>query len=460
MYCTMILQPTIHYALRAVSLFLSGLATAAPAQTCWTVDSCIHYAIERNLALQNLRLDIRIAHENQTEAIGSLLPSVSTSGTVGKRMGRSVDPKTNQYTTSSFLESTMGIDISLPLFDGFQRINRIQFARLNKQLSNVTTQAEENRMAFEVVDAYYMYIFDRKMHALATEQRKLGERYHRQMLAYVELGLRSPADLQEVEARLQSDIYQETVKKKTEALSLLALKALLQLSASDTLLIACCDTDATEPPLSTDYAATAVYAESETALPEFRMMALRERTALKSLALATGALAPSIRADFSLYSSYYDTERRADGKTVPFGRQLKNNWNKYLGLRVSLPIFSGLSRLTAIRKERFRLQQVRNENARQRIALQKEIADACLSLQASAAEWRQAALQLKALSATLKTNEEKWAEGMVSVFELMEQRNRYISAKTELTRTRLQYDLKHRMVTFYRTGSFLHPATE
>lgn len=44
---------------------------------------------------------------------------------------------------------------------------------------------------------------------------------------------------------------------------------------------------------------------------------------------------------------------------------------------------------------------------------------------------------------------------MVSVFELMEKRNLYIQAKAELARTRLQYDLKHRMVEFYRTGSFL-----
>ena len=54
-----------------------------------------------------------------------------------------------------------------------------------------------------------------------------------------------------------------------------------------------------------------------------------------------------------------------------------------------------------------------------------------------------------------KGSYEKWEEGMVSVFELMEKRNLYIQAKAELARTRLQYDLKHRMVEFYRTGSFL-----
>lgn len=304
-------------------------------------------------------------------------------------------------------------------------------------------------------DFYYVYIFDRKMSALAAEQRKLSERYHEQMLEYVDLGLRSPSDLQEVKARLQSDIYQETVKKKIERLSFLALKELLQMRDSDTLSIADQDAGGEEPPILSSYSAPDIYAESETALPEFRMMDLRERASRKSLAIASGAFSPTIRADFSLYSGYYDTERNADGHIVSFGQQMKNNWNKYIGLRVSFPIFSGLSRFTAVRKERFRLQQIRNNNDRQRISLYKEIEDACLTLQASAEEYHQAVLQLKALTTTLKENEEKWEEGMISVFELMEKRNLYISAKAELVRTRLQYDLKHRMVEFYRTGSFL-----
>lgn len=424
------------------------------AQLSWTVDSCMRYAIEKNLTLKNSRLDTRIAREDFTAAIGDFLPSVGTNGAFGKRMGRSVDPKTNMYTTSSFLESTVGVDISLPVFDGFQRINRAQFTRLNKQLAGVTEKAEENRVAFEVMDAYYVYIFDRKMSALAAEQRKLSERYYEQMLEYVDLGLRSPSDLQEVKARLQSDIYQETVKVKTERLSLLALKELLQMHDSDTLVVADRKADGEVLPLLPAYSAPEIYAESETALPEFRMMGLKEKAARKSLAMASGAFSPSIRAEFSLYSGYYDTEREADGSIVSFGKQMKNNWNKYIGVRVSFPIFSGLSRFTAVRKERFRLQQVRNSNDRQRISLYKEIEDACLTLQASAEEHRQAQLQLEAATITLKENEQKWEEGMVSVFELVEKRNLYISAKAELVRTRLQYDLKHRMVEFYRSGSF------
>lgn len=448
-------QITSKYGWRIIGLLLLGQVATARAQEAWTVDSCMRYAIEKNLTLKNSRLDSRIAREDVTAAIGDFLPSVGTSGTFGKRMGRSVDPKTNMYTTSSFLESTVGIDISLPVFDGFKRINRAQFARLNRRLSGVAEKAEENRVAFEVMDACYVYLFDREMSALAAEQRKLSERYREQMVELVDLGLRSPSDLQEVKARLQSDIYQETVKNKTERLSLLALKELLQMRDGDALVLDDIGADGQALPLTATCSAAELYAESENVLPEFRMMDLREKAGRKSLAVASGAFSPSIRADFSLYSNYYDTERDADGHIVGFGKQMKNNWNKYIGLRVSFPLFSGLSRITAVRKERFRLQQIRNENDRQRLSLYKDIEDACLTLQASVEEYRQAKLQLEAATTILKENEEKWEEGMVSVFELMEQRNLYISAKAELARTWLQYHLKRRMVGFYRSGSFI-----
>jgi len=245
------------------------------------------------------------------------------------------------------------------------------------------------------------------------------------------------------------------VKGNSCRLSLLALKELLQMRGTDTLTISGDEITAREIPLIQDFSAEDVYMQSEEALPQFRIMDLREKASRKSLAIASGAFSPSIRAEFSLYSGYYDTERDAEGHITSFGDQMKNNLNKYIGVRVSIPIFSGLSRLTSVRKERFRLRKIRNDNDQQRISLYKEIEDACLSLQAAAQEHWQAELQLRTATTTLKENEERWEEGLISVFELMEKRNLYILAKAELMRTQLQYDLKDRMVRFYQSGSFL-----
>lgn len=425
------------------------------AQTVWTVDDCMQHAVRENLLLKNSRLDSRIAREDLTAAYGDFLPSVGATGSLGKRLGRSIDPKTNMYTSTSFMESTMGLNVSLPVFDGFTRVNRLQFRKLNKQISGLTEKAEENRIAFEVMDAFYRLRFDQKMYDLAVEQRRLSERYHEQMLEFVDLGMRAPSDLQEVKARLQSDIYQETVKENACRLSLLALKELLNMRDADSLSVYKGEEEETNLPLVSETEVSTLYAVSETVLPEFQAMELKERASRKSLAIASGAFSPSVKAEFSLYSGFYDTERNEAGEVIPFHNQMKNNLNKYIGVSVSLPLFNGLSRFTQVRKERFRLRQVQNKNEQLRLTLYKDIEDACISLRAAEEEHRQAVEQLRTSAITLKESEEKWEEGMLSVFELMEKRNLYITAKAELTRTRLQYDLKQRTVEFYRTGSFL-----
>lgn len=445
-----ITQQPFRKLLLLIFLFYMG---EAKGQEPWTVEDCMHYAVEQNLRLKNSRLDTRIAREDFTAAVGDFLPSVEAVGALGRRMGRSIDPETNLYTSSAFLESTLGLNISLPVFYGFTRVNRLQFRKLNKQIYGLSEKVEENRVAFEVMDAFYTLSFQEKIYELAIEQRKLSERYKEQMLEFVDLGMRSPSDLQEVNARLQSDVYQETVKANSTRLSLLALKELLNMTADDTLVITNEEQPEQNPilPLSSNE----LYAVSESVLPEFQVMELKEKASRKSLAIASGAFSPSVRAEFSLNSGYYGTMKDDSGGILPFNRQMENNLKKYIGLSVSFPLFSGFSRWTQVRKERFRLRQVRNENEQQRLALYKEIDEAYISLQAAADENRQALEQLRAATITLKENEEKWEEGMISVFELMEKRNLYISAKAELIRTRLQYDLKQRTVRFYQTGTFL-----
>ncbi len=438
----------------AIYFLLSFCLIQTKAQTYWSLDDCIRYGIERNLNLKNSRLDVRIAHEDYIGAIGRFLPEVSTSGSLGKRFGRSVDPKTNLYTSSSFVESNMGLNVSLPLFDGFTRINRLKFNRLNRHISKLNAKVKENDIAYQVMEAFYKLCFEEKMCRLAVEQRKLSEEYLTQTEEFLSLGLKSSSDLQEMKARLQSDIYQETVRENNCNSFLIYLKELLNLTASDSLQIAY-DADDATLSLQENTSVEDIYRQSEEVLPQFLAVQLQQKAARKSLALAAGKFSPSVWADFGLSSGYYDTERNEQGNVISLSDQLRNNQRKYIGISVSFPILSGLSRFTEVRKERLRVKQADNNAAQQKITLYAEIEDAVQQLRASIAEHRQALEQLRAEEISLRENEEKWAEGLISVFELMEKRNRYISAKAELSRTRLQYEIKSRTVGFYRTGTFI-----
>lgn len=442
--------------MRIFLVCLFFVSTIAEGQIQWSLDDCIRYGVQQNLKLRNRQLDVGIAAENYLGALGSFLPEVETSGNLGKRFGRSVDPKTNLYTHTAFVESNLGLNVSVPLFAGFTRINRLKFEKLNRAVSRLHVRIKENEIAYEVMDAFYLYCFERRMLGLAGEQRRLSEQYLTRTEECLALGLRSPSDLQEMRARLQSDIYQEKVRENNLQTALLRLKELLNLTAKDSLAIAGGENDTLLPPAE-QVTAEEIYRASAHVLPQLQAMELRTLAARRSVALAAGKFAPAIRGEFSWQTGYYDTERNEAGGLIPIGDQLRNNESKYIGISVSFPILSGLSRFTEVRKERFRLRQVRNEAEQQKIIVYAEIEEACQELEAAAAEHREALDQLRFERISLQENEEKWAEGLISIFELTAKRNLYISAKAELMRTRLQYDLKCRTLEFYRTGTFIRP---
>ena len=89
------------------------------------------------------------------------------------------------------------------------------------------------------------------------------------------------------------------------------------------------------------------------------------------------------------------------------------------------------------------------------IALYKQIHNTYLSFQSALKECKLAKEQLRADSITWKESEEKWREGMISMFELLEKRNQYMRSKAEIIRTKLQYSLQKRVIRFYQEGTFL-----
>ena len=78
--------------------------------------------------------------------------------------------------------------------------------------------------------------------------------------------------------------------------------------------------------------------------------------------------------------------------------QLRDHWNKYIGVGISFPILSGLDRNAGIRKKKLNLQRVRNSIEEEKLHLRNETEQIVLSLHSGWEEHRQAVLQVKITS--------------------------------------------------------------
>ena len=96
-------------------------------------DDCIRYAWKHNPGFKNVQIDVKEARTDYVAAMGKFLPYVSVQAEVGRHIGRSVDPDTNGYTADSYNQGTIGMDITLSLFEGFARINRLRYTHWTKK---------------------------------------------------------------------------------------------------------------------------------------------------------------------------------------------------------------------------------------------------------------------------------------------------------------------------------------
>ena len=412
---------------------LSGLSLPVCGQS--TLDDCIRYAWKHNPGFKNVQIDVKEARTDYVAAMGKFLPYVSVQAEVGR--------DTNGYTADSYNQGTIGMDITLSLFEGFARINRLRYTHWTKKEKEWDHLAKKNDLAYRVAEAYYKAVLDKKLSELAAEQLRLGERYLKQTEAFVELGLKSLSDLQEVKARHQGDVFRERMYEKNRQMSFLYLKEILGMKEGDILSVSLSvseDTLLLMPQVEVEE----VYLRSVHVLPDYKRMEMWERAARKEYAVTLGQFSPTIFARFSWGSDFYNSLFSL--------HQLRDHWNKYIGVGISFPILSGLDRNAGIRKKKLNLQRVRNSIEEEKLHLRNETERIVLSLHSGWEEHRQASLQVKAETQVLKETERKWEGG----FQLMEARNRLLVAKAEKIRVRLQYELTSRLTMYYRTGSFIN----
>ena len=408
----------------------------------WHCICFYHPAITQSYIIK----DEKISFTTIAFSAGAFLPHIVVNAETGKRFGRSLDPDTNGYTSESFEEGTVGLDMTLSLFEGFSRINQVRFRKMNKERSEWELKEKQNELAYQVTDAYYKLILERKLLDLALEQSRLSERYLKQTEVFVELGLKSASDLQEVKARREGDIYRYQSRENSSRIALLHLKQLMNIQPGDTLAILDTITASQLPPYSVSTVET-LYAQSIEILPSIRMIDLKQKAAHKEYAIAGGAFSPSVFARFTVGSNYYNTAFSA--------RQLRDNIGKYVGVGISFPLLSGLQRLTNQRKLKLNMYRLKNEEELEKQQLYTDIEQTLLSLHTGYSEHQQALSQLDAETLVLKESERKWEEGLISVFQLMEARNRFIAAKAELVRVRLQIEMMMKLEKYYRQGTFL-----
>ena len=131
---------------RFLLLLLLSVPVFLLAQSAMSLDDCIRLAYKQNPTVRNGVIGIKETKADYIASVGAFLPHIVVNAETGKRFGRSLDPDTNGYTSESFEEGTVGLDMTLSLFEGFSRINQVRFRKMNKERSEWELKEKQNEL--------------------------------------------------------------------------------------------------------------------------------------------------------------------------------------------------------------------------------------------------------------------------------------------------------------------------
>ena len=84
-------------------LITFSISLKAQSPTKWDLKTCIEYALEHNISVQQADIQSRLAKLQADLAKSNQLPTINGSSGMGLRLGRSIDPTTNAFTNCPML---------------------------------------------------------------------------------------------------------------------------------------------------------------------------------------------------------------------------------------------------------------------------------------------------------------------------------------------------------------------
>ena len=426
-------------------------------QTCLTVADCMRYAVEHNhdIRISQLTQDSRRAEH--TEAIGAFLPAIS--GNIGAQynFGRAIDPETNTYTNVSTFYNGYSVAASLPVFDGFQRLNHLRAAKASILMGNSQIQAQRDELALKVYEAYCNVLYFQGTVQMTREKRNQSQMTLRQTQVMCEVGQKSEADVAQMEAQLAADEYEITRQENELKTAMLTLRQLMgiqthpregsdDLQEEDFKLMPIDDIMNREATVVSTSLPTG-RDKRESLLPSIEAAIQNVNVARHQLNMAKGALSPSLSINGGVSTSF---NKMLHAEATPFRDQLKNNTGEYVYASVNIPLFNRMQTLTNIRRKRNNLRIAEEQLAQKREELTKLLLQAEYDCEGYRKQTLQMEEKVEADSLACQLTTRKYEEGLASSIDVQTTSATLLKSKAELLQCRLMWALKQKLVNYYQ----------
>jgi outer membrane protein len=372
------------------------------------------------------------------------LPSVSAGLSDGFSFGRSL-MSDNTYANQNANSADASLSASVSLFEGMRVTNDIAARKLDFMAAVEDQQRIKNDVSLTIASLFLNVLVQKELLKIAENQKLLTDTLVARCEVMVNTGKEPISKLYELKAQQANDAFSITTAEKNLRLALLDLAQILEVENFSTF-------DVVTPELLTDVSEmpipTVIFDNAAVTLPNVKAEEFRLERSKKGLEIAKSSYYPSVSLGASTSTNYY----YMSGNTLPneaFGTQLSNNWRSYVGLSVSIPIFSRMATRTSVSQSKLQIQNQEFEVEKAKKTLYKDIQRAMLNAKVSKDRYMASVNSVQANEESYRYAEQRYEAGRSTFFDMQQSKTGLEKALSEQIQAKYEFIFNTKVLDFY-----------
>lgn len=419
--------------------------SGAQAAEEWSLEQCISYALEHNTDIATGQLEVESGKVNLNSARMSRLPELSASLGGNVYFGRSPS-RDASYIDNSQISGSLGISANVPVYQGLRIKHEIDKAKIDFEAATHNLALARKNISLNIASLFLQVMYDKELVSIAESQLELSSSQLELYRGQYESGRVSRSEVVRNESLVAADRASLTQNENTYVLALLDLRQAMNLP--DSIAIVPVMKDMEVPRIEEIPALSQIYDQSVRLHPSIKYAEASLESSLLALKSAKSSYQPTVYFSAGYGNSVYSNLTDKSMNTS-FWNQLQGNGNEYIGLSISIPIFSRntvrnnvkLSKLNVTRQE-----LVLSESQK---ALKKEIEQAYYGAIAAYSTLNSSQKALEAALLAFENEKASLESGKSDMYDYANAKAEVEKAQATLAHSKYDFILRVKILRFY-----------
>lgn len=413
----------------------------APAQKIWTLQDCLDYAVENNITVKKTVLDKTTAQLNYQQQKNNKLPTIYGSSSVGLTNGSSIDPITSSFVNQNILSNSFGISANAVLYQGNKLNLQIKQNKIIADQSELYQKQAENNIVLNVLNAYLQGLYYYEGIEIAKTTANSSAQELKLTQTKYKNGAISKLELADVETQDAQNQYTVVSSQNLYDQQVLKLKQLLELDPGIDFQIEKVNLNDLMDEIPDKQQ---VYKLATENLPDLKIYDFQNEILTKSLEITKTGYLPTLSATAGLNTGFTSTQ------DYSYFNQVKNNFNKSVGLSLNIPIFSKKQNDTNVQLAKINIEQNNLDKISAGKTLYSNIETAWQNAVANQAQQKSSKVARDNAKLAYDLANKKFEFGGLTTTELAVSRNTYLTNEQTYLQSKYMAVLYTQLLNFYQ----------